>query len=512
MKYFIGLDNGGTTTKAAIYDEKGKEITVASMDTAMISKQADFVERDMDEMWDANCTVVRKAMKQSGIDPKDIACVAITGHGKGLYLWGKDDRPVCNGIISTDNRAWRYPQMWQEDGTADKLYELTCQNILACQPVSLLRWFKDHQSDVFEKIKYVFEAKDYVRYRMTGVAATDITDISGTNFVNLHTRNYDDEILKLLGLEEVKDKLVPIMDSVAIAGYVTEEAAQKCGLLPGTPVAGGMWDCDACMLSTGVVNGERLSVIAGTWNINLYLNPHPVTDHTIMMNSCFILPGYYVIEESSPTSAGANAWYIRTLLPELKKAQEESGSSIYDIMNGWVEEIDPKEFCPVFLPYVIGSNVHPNAKGCFIGMNTSHTRAHISRGVYEGIVFTHKTHLSNLLKDFPGEPAAIRLAGGIGHSRVWSQMFADVLGYPVEIVDVNETGTLGCAIGAAVAAGVYSDVSEAAREMVRVRETFMPRPEYKEIYDRKYALYLKAVNALDCIWDDYQAYLDDSVK
>ena len=106
----------------------------------------------------------------------------------------------------------------------------------------------------------------------------------------------------------------------------------------------------------------------------------------------------------------------------------------------------------------------------------------------------------------------ICLSGGAARAAVWAQMFADVLGYPVEIVDVNETGTLGCAIGAAVAAGVYSNVSEAAREMVRVRETFMPRPEYKEIYDRKYALYLKAVNALDCIWDDYQAYLDDSVK
>ena len=509
MKYFIGLDNGGSATKAAIYDEQGTEITVAGMDTAMISNQADFVERDMEEMWEANCTVVQRALQQSGIAAKDIACVAITGHGKGLYLWGKDDKPVCNGIISTDNRAWRYPQMWEADGTADRLFALTCQKILACQPVSLLRWFKDNQPDVFEQIRYIFEAKDYIRYRMTGVAATDITDISGTNFVNLHTRDYDDEILRLLGLEEVKDKLVPIVDSAAVAGYVTEEAAGKTGLLPGTPVAGGLWDCDACMLSTGLVDSTYLSVIAGTWNMNLYLNPNPVTDHTIMMNSCFILPGYYTIEECSPTSAGANAWYIRTLLPELKAEQEKKGTSVYAIMNNWAGEIAPETFCPVFLPYVIGSNVHPNAKGCFVGLNTSHTRAHITRGVYEGIAFTHKTHIANLLKDFPGTPEAIRLAGGMGHSAVWTQMFADIVGLPVELVDVNETGTLGCAICASVAAGVYADVAQATKAMVHVKDKILPRSEYKEVYEKKYRLFLKAVDALDVIWDDYQAYLDD---
>ena len=104
MKYFLGLDNGGTTTKAAIYDREGKEICVASVETKMIVPAPGFVERDMDEMWEANCTVTRNALEKSGIDPADIAGVGICGHGKGLYLWGKDNRPLRNGIISTDNR------------------------------------------------------------------------------------------------------------------------------------------------------------------------------------------------------------------------------------------------------------------------------------------------------------------------------------------------------------------------------------------------------------------------
>lgn len=109
MHYYIGLDNGGTTTKAALFSSTGEEIAVCSMSTAMLTPQPDYVERDMEEMWQANCAVIRGVLEQSGVAPKDVACVGICGHGKGLYLWGKDGRPARRGIISSDNRAWEYP-------------------------------------------------------------------------------------------------------------------------------------------------------------------------------------------------------------------------------------------------------------------------------------------------------------------------------------------------------------------------------------------------------------------
>ena len=109
MRYYLGLDNGGTTTKAALYDEKGNEKGFASVDTRMLTPRPGFTERDMDEMWEANCADIREVLKKTGIKGSQIRAIAICGHGKGLYLWGKDDRPVRNGIISTDNRAWEYP-------------------------------------------------------------------------------------------------------------------------------------------------------------------------------------------------------------------------------------------------------------------------------------------------------------------------------------------------------------------------------------------------------------------
>ena len=174
MKYLMGIDNGGTFSKAAIFDENGHQISVASVPTVTITPKPGYTERDMEELWQVNAQAIRKTIEKSGINPADIAGVSFSGHGKGLYLVGKDGKPSYNGIISTDARAWAYVKKWKEDGTAKKVYEKTYQDILACQPVSLLAWLKDNCPEVIENTKYVFAVKDYVRYRMTGEAYAEI--------------------------------------------------------------------------------------------------------------------------------------------------------------------------------------------------------------------------------------------------------------------------------------------------------------------------------------------------
>ena len=136
--YYLGLDNGGTTTKAAVYGEHGEEICTFSESTKVGVPRPDFAERDMDEMWESNCRVIKGVLKESGIDPKSIRAVAVCGHGKGLYLWGKDGRPVRPGILSTDNRAYAYPEKWRKSGAEAAAFRYTCQHILASQPTSLL--------------------------------------------------------------------------------------------------------------------------------------------------------------------------------------------------------------------------------------------------------------------------------------------------------------------------------------------------------------------------------------
>lgn len=509
MRVYLGLDNGGTTTKAALFDRYGRQLAVSSASTRSIHLKPGYVERDMDEMWDANCNVIRDVLAKCGVSGSDVAGVAICGHGKGLYLWGKDDRPVRNGIISTDNRAYEYPIKWKTDGTEDKVFNISCQHILACQPVCLLAWLKDNEPELYSNIKWVFEAKDYVRFRMTGIPCAEYTDYSGANLLNLHTKNYDINLLELFGIKEVFPALPPLCSATEICGHITDEAAEKCGLAAGTPVIGGMFDIDACALAVGITDERNICMIAGTWSINEYICNAPVLDGSVAMNSLFTLPNYCLVEESSPTSAGNNEWFLKQLLPEFIDAKLMNKENYYDELNQWVEEIKPEEFVPVFLPFLMASNVNPMAKSCFIGLSANHTRKHMLRSVYEGIAFCHRMHVERLMNSRKTTPDCIRLAGGAANSRVWTQMFADILQLPIETVNVSETGALGCAITVAVAIGDYPDIETAIKNMCDISPAVHPDKTKAEIYNRKYNLYKKAIACLDPLWESMQALIEE---
>lgn len=498
MSYLMGIDNGGTFVKAGIIDEDGNILVVAKEPVHNLTPQPGFTERDMEELWDQNVKVIRRAVAMSQISPKEIKGISFSGHGKGLYLVDREGRPAYRGILSTDTRAWEYIKRWEENGTKEKVYQKTFQDILACQPVSLLAWLKEHEPGVYESVRYVFSVNDYIRFRLTGQANGEYTALSGGNLVNLNTFQYDRELMELFGLEEIYDKLPPLVYSAEICGTVTEEAAEQTGLFAGTKVAAGMFDVDACALAAGLDHEEPLCMIAGTWSINEYIVKAPITNGTVALNSMYCIPGYFLIEESSPTSAGNMEWFIDQFLP-----YEKENGNVYELTNRWAKETDPEENKIIFLPFLNGSNEDPLARATWIGLTDFNTKAHMLRAVYEGIVFSHMTHVKRLLKNRKA-PKAIRLTGGAANSDVWVQIFADALQIPIETVVCKEQGILGAAIAAGVGTGVYKDYQEATAKTVQVRQTICPRPEYAKVYQKKYECYQRVIRSLSGVWKDFQ--------
>ena len=503
MKYLMGIDNGGTFSKAAIFDENGQQISVASVPTVTITPKPGYTERDMEELWQVNAQAVKEAIEKSGINPADIAGVSFSGHGKGLYLVGKDGKPSYNGIISTDARAWAYVKRWKEDGTAKEVYKKTYQDILACQPVSLLAWLKDNCPEVIENTKYVFAVKDYVRYRMTGEAYAEMSDFSGGNLVNLATGEYDRELMELFGIGEVFDMLPPLKNAADVCGYVTKEASELTLLPEGTPVSAGMFDVNACGIASGLSDGEKMCMIAGTWSINEFIAKEPVLNGTVALNSMFCIPGYYLVEESSPTSAGNMEWFIRNLMNYEKADAKANGGSVYDLTNEWVASIEPEDNNIIFLPFLNGSNEDALAKGTFIGLTAYHSKKHMLRAVYEGIVFSHLTHVKKLLRNRE-VPESIRLSGGAANSDVWVQIFADALQIPIDVIEDKELGAQGAAIAAGIAAGIYKDYNDGIEKTVKITKTVQPRPEYKEIYEKKYQTYRRVIEGLSGVWECFE--------
>ena len=498
-QYVLGLDNGGTVTKAALFDLEGHEICTAARNTPVVSPRPGYMERDMDELWQANCGCIRQVLQQSGIAAESIIGVAVCGHGKGLYLWGKDSRPAYPGIGSTDNRAWRVTEQWYRDGTFERVYPQICQRLLPCQQAALLRWMKDTRPEVYRNIQFVFSAKDYIRFRLTGQAFSEATDISGSGLMDVKNGRFCRDLLESLGIGEVYDALAPLRNSSDLCGQITDAAASATGLRPGTPGAGGMFDVDACAIASAVTRPGQICTITGTWSINEFISDRPILGTAIAMNSLYAIPGYYLLEESSATSAGNLEWIIQNCID----TKGLSGGALYDYLAELAQGVDPGDSEVYYLPFLYGSNAHPLAKACFVGMTSYHTTAHMVRAVYEGVTYSHRTHIDKLLT-VAQKPECIRMAGGAVNSGFWVRMFADVLNCPIETVTgVKELGALGCAMAACVAAGVYASYEQAAASMVRIAPPVFPDRALHEIYEKKYQKYRAISQTLDAVWPEF---------
>lgn len=165
-----------------------------------------------------------------------------------------------HAITSSDTRSWKYVERWRQDGTADKVFAKTFQAVSEGQPVSILAWMKDNEPENYRRCRWVFSMKDFFVYRMTGEPVADYCNQSGNNYINLAVNRYDPEILSLLGIAEIENKLPPLWNAADVCGCVTAEAAALCGLAPNTKVVAGMFDVGATAVASGLVDSEKLCI------------------------------------------------------------------------------------------------------------------------------------------------------------------------------------------------------------------------------------------------------------
>ncbi len=494
-QYLMGIDNGGSEIKCAVFELDGREVAVSGRRLPISVPAPGYSERDGNQVWAANAEAIRETLELAGIRGSQILAVGLTGYGNGLCLVDAAGEPVCSCIVSTDNRAADYCRRFAENGAERAIYPRTCQTIWSAQPAALLPWFKDHRPEVLERSAWYLSIKDFIRFRLTGEFACELTDASSGGLLNLHTKQFDPEIFKALGISDCLRLMPPCLESTAVSGYVTKEASRLTGLAPGTPVAGGYFDIDAGALASGVLGPDMLCLIAGTWSINEYLKAEANTDYDKNHNTVTLsyLPGYFLVEDSSPTSASNFDWYVRTFLEP-----DRAGTALGQLYRECDEQLE-KGFSTgndiIFVPYLYGSSSHPDAKGAFFNLNSYHDRSHVLQAVYEGVAFSTMYHVKNLQRPVSDYRTA-RLSGGVAKSRQWAQMMADILQMPIEVLRSRQISAQGAAMGAGVACGAFSSLAEAVDQMVHTGGVFEPRSGYRGYYQEKYAAYERALEAL----------------
>lgn len=499
-QYLLGIDNGSTVSKAALFDFHGKEIAVACCKADTEYPHPGWTERDMEMLWQSTASAICEAIARSGAQPEEIAGIGNTGHGNGVYLLDKQGRPLRNGIQSMDSRAADVMNEWNRHNLHAQVFPFTIQSFWPAQPNALLVWLKVNEPQNYERLGAILMVKDYIKYRLTGEITGDYTDMSASSLMDVRNQCYSRELMALYGLSEAYDALPPLKQSSEMIGRVTPAAAQETGLAAGTPVVGGLFDVDASAIGAGALHVNQACLVMGSWSINEVITKEPIVDPSLFMTTLFAEPGLFLTIEGSATSATNLEWFVNQCCGDERAEAKRRGISVYDVCSEEVASLPPGSTNIIFHPFLYGSNVQPSARAGFYGVAGWHTRAHLLRALYEGVVFGHLSHIEKL-RTAGAQINTARLAGGGSRSPVWSQMFADTIQVPMEVSDGNELGARGAALSAGIGAGIYSNYAEAVREAVSVVRVHDPVPASTPLYLERYAEYQRLLQVMQAPWE-----------
>lgn len=488
----IGIDAGGTMTKVVLFDLNGNELGIERQPNVLLLPHAGWTERDADKMWEAVCISLRALIEKTGTDPADVLAVTPSGYGGGLYLVDAQGSPVRNALVSTDTRTIPLLEQWMASGVAAKVSAAIEQKMWPGQTLATLAWMKKHEPETVQRTAHILGCKDFLRLRLCGDVSTDLTDAGCAGVINVSRAVYSPEAFEALGMTEWMAKLPAIGPATGVAGKVSATAARATGLREGTPVVRGVYDVVGCALATGVKHDSQLAAVAGTFAIHSTMHTRPALNPLPTIQTPYPVANRILATTAMPTSASNLEWFCKTLMKAEAAEARSNGSSVYDICNGLVASTMAHDNDILFFPFLLDGP--RGAPAGFAGMTVSTSLADMLRAIYEGVIFAHRTDLTYLLSGpDSAKPDVIRFAGGPSRSEVWSQMFADGLGLPLEITNGSELGAKGGAMCAAVAVGAYESLSDAMKAMVKVERRFEPDARRAAILDAKFARYNAAV-------------------
>lgn len=499
MRYLIGLDGGNTAVKAVIFNENGKAIAQASSKMHHLEPRGKgFMEYSVEELASAAYSCIRNAVEKAGIHGKDVAGIGVTSFGNGCLVVGEHGETIAPGVFSQDYRANDIVDRYVNEGTAERMQEITKGLLFAGEPGPILRWYKENEPDVYSKIGHVLMFKDYINYKLTGVFAVDANNFGGSNMLDMEKVSYSRELMELFGVPEMFDKLPKLaIEPTEIIGYVTEEAAVQTGLVSGIPVVAGMMDITASLVGAGATEEGVFTAVAGSWSINLAHSENILPN--INGNLPYITKGKYLHGSWSGASGSNYEWFKNALGGEARLQAGEDGN-YFEVLDQLISSVDNNNVDVFFHPFVAQPSIHPDARGNFFNIEVNTTFAEMAYAIAEGIASIHKYHI-DVLKDRGLAPEKIRFTGGIARSKVFAQIFANVLEVPIESIDCDEVGASGCALTAGVAAGVYKDYDDAFAKAVKTLPAVYPNPETFGTYRARYKEWSKLVEVMRVYWD-----------
>ena len=487
MKYLLGIDFGGGSSKATLIDEIGNMVAENTVEYPTYYPELGRCEQAPEDWDKALCENVQGLLQKSGILAEDILALAIDSATHTWVMCDEDFVPIRPAIHWTDSRSREQAQRLKKE-YGEMIFEKSFHKPDTIWTLPQILWVQEKESEHFEKLRYIFFEKDYIRYGLTGVYCTDYIEAQGSMLLDCNTGQWSEELLQLAGIK--KEMLPPIVNPTDVIGSVTKEAAIRTGLAEGTPVICGTTDTVMEVFASGAVNPGDVTVKLATAGRICVITEEPYPNQHLV-NYAHIADGLWYPGTATKAAASSYRWYRDTFggdYPELNEGAQRvpvgsEGLRYHPYING--------ELTPYADPLLCGS---------FVGIRATHTKAHFTRSVLEGVSLSllhSKKTLEHLGISLGGRATII---GGGAKGDLWRQITADCLGMEL-VKTVSSDSSLGSAMLAGVAMGVFDSPQDAVKACIKAESITVPVAENTAIYEHIFEEYVAVHDALAPIYE-----------
>lgn len=493
MTALLGIDIGTSGTKSLLISPEGRVLASATEEYGLLTPRPGWAEQPPEYWWDATVKSVRTVLASSGARPEDVAGVGLSGQMHGSVFLDARDAVIRPALLWCDQRTAAQCAWITRAVGVENLVRITANPVLTGFQAPKIIWLRDEEPEHYARVRKVLLPKDFVRLRLTGEFATEVSDASGTSMLDVPNRRWSDELLAAIDVP--RSWLPAVYESPEVSGRISVEAAAATGLVAGTPVVGGGGDQAAGAVGNGIVEPGIVSSTVGTSGVVFAYAREPAIDPGLRIHTfCHAVPGAWHVMGVVLSAGGSLRWLRDTL-----------ALGGYDAMNVQASSAPVGSEGLLFLPYLTGERTpypDPDARGVWFGLSLRHGLPHLVRSVMEGVAYALRDSFE-IFHEIGVGISQVRASGGGARSPLWRQIQADATGHPHATINVDEGPALGVALLAGVGTGIYSDVAHACRQTIRVADSTRPNPDAKAAYDRFYAVYrslypsLKAAYAMD---------------
>jgi len=502
-RLLLGLDVGTTGVKALLMRADGKILATRVEEYPLLLPRPGWAEQDAEAWWLASARACRALLESAGAGAaRRVEAVSFSGQMHGLVCLAAENRPLRPAILWCDQRTTAECRQIMKTIGLRRMIATVGNPALEGFTLPKMLWVKKHDPAVWRRTALMLLPKDFVRLRLTGEAAMDVSDGAGTVAMDIAKKRWAADLLEDLGVDAAR--LPRLVEAVEVAGRVTAEAARLTGLVEGTPVVAGGADNACAAVGNGITREGLVAVSTGTSGTVLAPARRPLRDpkgraHTFNHAA----PGLWYVMGVMLSAGGSLRWWRDEFAGPERLVAAPCGLDPYDLMGREASRAPAGCEGAIWLPYLTGERTphcDAAARGTLFGLTARHTRGHALRAVMEGVAFGLRDSLEIIraLKIPIGE---IRLTGGGARSPLWRQIQADVFGSEVTVLRGNEGPAFGAAILAGVGAGVYSSCDAAAQALLGPGEVVRPVEENVKLYDRLYRIYRDLYGALKPSFD-----------